>query len=52
MQHQNTKLKTLRLKTKLIEEVEKMAVDDNRNFNNMVETILMKAVSSQKRLSM
>lgn len=40
-----TKLKTLRLKANLIDELEKLAIKDNRNFNNYVETILMRAVS-------
>ncbi len=40
-----TKTKTLRLKESIIERIEEMAQEENRNFSNMVETLLMKAVS-------
>jgi hypothetical protein len=43
-----TKLKTLRLKSNLIDELEKLAVKDNRNFNNFVETILMREASRRQ----
>lgn len=43
-----TKLKTLRLKVNLIERLEQLAIEDNRNFNNFVETILMRATSQRQ----
>ena len=36
-----TVLKAVRLKPKIIKGVEKLAEEDNRNFSNMVETMLM-----------
>lgn len=42
-----TKLKTMRLNTEVIEKVEQMAREQNRNFTNMVETILMQAVDKK-----
>ncbi len=39
----DTKLKTVRLKSNVVEKLEQMAQNENRNFNNMVETILMQA---------
>lgn len=41
-----TKLKSVRLTEGLIEKIEEMAKQENRNFNNMVETILKKAISA------
>lgn len=41
-----TKMKTMRLSTEVINKVEKMAKEENRNFTNMVETILKKATSN------
>lgn len=38
-----TKIKTMRLSTEVINKIERMARDENRNFTNMVETILKKA---------
>lgn len=38
----NVKVKTLRLKPEVINKVEEMAEKENRNFSNMVETILLK----------
>ncbi|AEV34139.1 hypothetical protein Oweho_3188 [Owenweeksia hongkongensis DSM 17368] len=35
----------MRMNTSLINKVEQMAKEQNRNFTNMVETLLMKAVS-------
>ena len=40
-----TKLKSVRLNESLIKEIEKMAKNENRNFNNMVETILKRAIA-------
>jgi len=37
-----TKLKSIRLKTNLVETIEEMAKKENRNFSNMVETMLLK----------
>lgn len=39
--------KSMRLRLDLIEKVEMMAKEQNRNFTNMVETILLKEVSKQ-----
>ncbi len=39
-----TKLKTLRLQERTIKEIKKMSIKENRNFNNMVETILQKVI--------
>lgn len=38
------KTKTLRLNPKLIKDLDCLAKRENRNFNNLVETILNKAV--------
>ncbi|WP_175288758.1 hypothetical protein [Flagellimonas eckloniae] len=35
-------VKTLRLKPDVVQKVAKLAEDNNRTFNNMVETILLK----------
>lgn len=37
----DTKPKTVRLRSDLIEKIEKMAREQNRNFSNMVETLLI-----------
>jgi hypothetical protein len=34
-------LKAIRLKDKVVKAVEKLAEEDNRNFSNMVETMLL-----------
>lgn len=36
--------KTMRLKRDLVKKIEEMAEKENRSFNNMVETLLTKAV--------
>ncbi len=38
-----TKAKTITLDTNLIKKVEDIALAENRNFSNMVETLLLKA---------
>lgn len=45
-QAQKTKAKTIRLNPTVIAKIEKLAEDENRNFSNMVETILMKVAQS------
>lgn len=40
-----TKIKTMRLDQAVIKKLEDMAERENRNFNNMVETILIKALA-------
>ena len=40
----NTVLKTLRLKTEVVEKIQKLADLENRNFTNMVETILIREI--------
>lgn len=37
-------IKSLRLPVILIEKIELMAIEQNRNFSNMVETLLIKAL--------
>lgn len=46
MQTQTTKAKTIRLNPSVIAQIEQLAKDENRNFSNMVETILMKVAQS------
>lgn len=41
-----TKMKTMRLSSEIIDKIEKMAQEENRNFTNMVETLLKKATST------
>ena len=36
--------RTIRMKKTLIQEIQELAEKDNRNFNNMVETLLMKSI--------
>lgn len=43
---QTTKAKTIRLDPSVIEKIEKLAEVENRNFSNMVETILLKVAKS------
>ncbi len=38
-----TKARTITLNTSIIKKVEERAVKENRNFSNMVETLLMQA---------
>jgi len=42
------KTKTLRLEPSLIKKLETLAEKDNRNFNNFVETVLMRETQRQK----
>lgn len=37
--------KTMRLKSDLVKKIQKMAEKENRSFNNMIETLLEKAVA-------
>lgn len=41
--------KTITIDGKLVEAIEKMAKEENRNFSNMVEVILQKAISEEKK---
>ena len=43
---EETKQKSLRLNGSLITKIERMAQEENRTFNNMVETILIKAANA------
>lgn len=43
----NSRQKSIRLSFNLIENIEKMAKEENRTFNNMVETILIQATQSE-----
>lgn len=45
--NQISRIKTMRMRVDLIQKVEKMAKEQNRNFTNMVETILLKEVGKQ-----
>lgn len=42
------KTKTLRLEPNLIKKLEDLAEQENRNFNNLVETILMREAQKQQ----
>lgn len=44
LNEKSTKTKTITLRSSLAELVEKKAVEDNRTFSNMVETLLIKSV--------
>ncbi len=43
---QKTVVKAVRMRISLFQKIEKMAIDQNRNFSNMCETILIKAVNN------
>lgn len=40
--------RSIRIKTEVIKAIEEMAKDENRTFNNMVETILIKEINKTK----
>jgi hypothetical protein len=42
------KTKTIRLEPNLIKKLENLAKKDNRNFNNYIETILMREAHGQR----
>lgn len=42
-----TQLKAMRMDIQLVETIEKMAEEQNRNFTNMVETLLLRATAQQ-----
>ena len=42
--------KSIRLSESIIENIEQMAEDDNRTFNNMVETILLNATKQHQMI--
>lgn len=42
MGNKRTKTKTISLDKKLVEHIEHLSTIENRNFSNMVETLLMK----------
>lgn len=44
MKNNKTTVKTIRLKENIVAEVEMMAIQQNRNFNNMVETMIIQAL--------
>ncbi|MEQ9102945.1 MAG: hypothetical protein RIF36_02900 [Imperialibacter sp.] len=44
-----TVVKTVRLKTTLAQEIEAIAERENRNFSNMVETMLLKFIYDEDR---
>lgn len=46
----NTKTKTITLQSFLVEKVESRAKEENRNFSNMVETILLNSIHSKAAL--
>jgi len=43
---EKSKQRSVRLKSHVIESIEKMAKEENRTFNNMVETILIEKIKS------
>lgn len=48
MQKQDLKPKTIRLNPSLLVKIEELSRIENRNFNNMVETLLLRATGSLK----
>ena len=46
MSKQRTKAKTIRLDPNVIKTIDDLAKQENRNFSNMVETILIKVAKS------
>lgn len=46
MSNQITQAKTIRLHPSVIARIEALAAEENRNFSNMVETILLKVAKS------
>lgn len=45
-----TKTKTITLGTTIVKTIEERAVLENRNFSNMVETLLMRATGEQQAM--
>lgn len=41
--------KTIRMRKTLIQQIEELAEKDNRNFNNMVETLLMTGATQYEK---
>lgn len=48
MKNQDLKAKTIRLNPNLLNKIEELSKNENRNFNNMVETLLLRATGSLK----
>ena len=48
MEQNEIKAKTIRINPNLLETIEELSRKENRNFNNMVETLLMRATGSLK----
>lgn len=48
LKNPKTKQKSIRLNENIIQSIQRMAEDDNRTFNNMVETILLNASRERK----
>jgi len=46
-----TSAKTITLSTNLIKRLEQMAIEENRNFSNLVETILLSATKEVNKSS-
>ncbi len=46
MESDKIKAKTIRINPSLLETIEELSRKENRNFNNMVETLLMRATGS------
>lgn len=46
MESDKIKAKTIRINPSLLEDIEELSRKENRNFNNMVETLLMRATGS------
>lgn len=40
-------IKSIRMRKVLVHEIEKMALKENRNFSNIVETLLIKAINDK-----
>jgi hypothetical protein len=46
MKEKNTVVKAVRMKSELANKIERMAQEENRNFSNMAETILLNALEN------
>ena len=48
MQTAKNKATTIRLKPSLLEKIEELSKEENRSFNNTIETLLLRATGSLK----
>ena len=52
MKNKNTIIKSIRLKQSVVEEITKLAFKENRNFTNMAETLILKAMKSEYNIEL